>query len=84
MLGNRERVCADRLPVPARDAGEAMSDVLHLDVLRGRVEQIESAAGQHALPGPRGRHECLCAVTVHAHPFGILNFACSAAHGSYR
>ena len=39
------------LAVPARDAGEAMRDVLDLDVERRGIEQIEPAARQHALPG---------------------------------
>ena len=41
------------LPVPARDAGEPVRDVLDLDVERRGVEQIEPAPRQHALPGAR-------------------------------
>ena len=41
------------LAVPARDAGEPMRDVGDLDVERRGVEQVEPAAGQHALPGAR-------------------------------
>ena len=59
VLGDREDVLADGLAVPAGDPREPMRDVLDLDVERGRVEEIESAAGQHALPGARGglRHQ---------------------------
>ena len=39
------------LAVPARHAGEPVRDVVDLDVERRRVEQIEPAARQHALPG---------------------------------
>jgi hypothetical protein len=46
---------AARLAVPAGDAGEAMGDVLDLDVERRGVEQVEPAARQHALPGARRR-----------------------------
>ena len=42
---------ADGLAVPARDAGEAVGDVLDLDVERRGIEEVEAAAGQHALPG---------------------------------
>jgi hypothetical protein len=38
------------LPVPAGDAGEAVRDVFQLNIERRRVEQIEPAARQHALP----------------------------------
>ena len=51
VLRDGEDVRALGLPVPARDAGEAMRDVLDLDVERGGIEQVESAARQHALPG---------------------------------
>ena len=51
MLRDREDMRADGLAVPARDAREPMRDVLDLDVERGRIEQIEPAARQHALPG---------------------------------
>jgi hypothetical protein len=51
MLGHREGMVALGLAVPAGDAGEAMGNVLDLDVERRRIEQVEPAAGQHALPG---------------------------------
>jgi hypothetical protein len=44
---------ADGLAVPPRDAGEAMGDVLDLDVHGRGVEQVEAAAGKHPLPGAR-------------------------------
>ena len=50
MLRHREDVRPVRLPVPARDAGEPVGDVGDLDVERRGIEQIEPAAGQHALP----------------------------------
>jgi len=57
MLRHRKDVVADRLPVPARDAREAVRDVLDLDVERGGIEEVEPPPRQHALPGagpPRG------------------------------
>ena len=53
VLGDREGVVADGLAVPAGDAGKPVRDVGDLDVERRGVEQIEPAAGQHALPGAR-------------------------------
>ena len=53
VLRDREDVVAMRLPVPARDAREPVGDVLDLDVERRRVEKIEPAPRQHALPRPR-------------------------------
>ncbi len=44
---------ADGLAVPAGHAGQAVGDVLDLDVQRRGVEQVEPAARQHALPGAR-------------------------------
>src|SRR5262249_19135063 len=41
------------LSVPARHAGEAVGNILDLDVQRRRIEEIEAAARQHALPRPR-------------------------------
>src|SRR5262245_278110 len=55
MLGDGQDVRALGLPVPAGDAREPVRDVGDLDVERGRVEQIEPAPGQHALPSA----ECL-------------------------
>ena len=52
MLGDRKRVSAGCLAVPAGDAGQAVGDVLDLDVEGGRIEQVEAAAGQHSLPSP--------------------------------
>ncbi len=53
VLGDREGVRPGRLAVPARHPRQAMGDVVDLDVERGGVQQIEPAAGQHALPRPR-------------------------------
>src|SRR6185295_9022100 len=39
------------LAVPARDARKTVRDVLDLDVERRGIEEIQSAAGKHALPG---------------------------------
>jgi hypothetical protein len=55
VLGDGEGVLADRLAIPAGDTGEAVGDVLHLDVQRGGVEQVQAAARQHALPGAGSR-----------------------------
>ena len=55
MLRDREGVVAEGLSVPARDAREPVRDVLDLDVERRRIEKIETAARQHALPGARRR-----------------------------
>ena len=55
MLGDREDVRALGLPVPAGDARKSMGDVRDLDVERRGVEQVEPAAGQHALPGAKRR-----------------------------
>jgi hypothetical protein len=49
-------VTALRLSVPARDAREAMRNVIDFDVERGGVEQIEASSGQHPLP--RARRTC--------------------------
>jgi hypothetical protein len=38
------------LPVPARDARQAMRNVFYLYIKGGWVEQIEPAARQHSLP----------------------------------
>ncbi len=56
VLGDREGVVAERLAVPAGDAGEAVGDVLDLDVGGRGVEQVEAPARQHALPGAWRRH----------------------------
>ena len=53
VLRDGEGVVAVGLAVPARDAGEAVSDVFDLDIEGGRVQKVESAAGQHPLPSPR-------------------------------
>jgi hypothetical protein len=48
------------LSVPACDPRKPMRDVFDLDIDRGRVKQIQTAPGQHALPnaswGFSGRH----------------------------
>ena len=54
VLGHGEGVLAHRLAVPAGHAGEAVGDVLDLDVHRRGVQQVEPAARKHALPRPRG------------------------------
>ena len=51
VLGHRKNVPAVGLAVPARHPGEAVGDVVELDVKGRGVEQIEPAARQHALPG---------------------------------
>ena len=59
MLRHRENVRSAGLAVPARNAGEAVGDVLDLDVEWRGIEKIETASRQHPLPGPRrtrGRH----------------------------
>ena len=53
VLRDGEDVRALGLAVPARDAREAVRDVLDLDVERGGIEQVEPAARQHALPCAR-------------------------------
>src|SRR5262249_41465072 len=54
VLRYREDVVAVGLSVPARHTGEAVGNILDLDVQRRRIEEIEPAARQHALPRPRG------------------------------
>src|SRR5690606_30303446 len=51
MFGNRERMIAFRLPVPPRNTGKPMRNVVNLDVQRRWVEQVEPSPTQHALPG---------------------------------
>src|SRR5262245_45782311 len=53
VLCDRENMRARSLAVPARDTGEAVRDIRDFDVERGRIEQIEPAPRQHALPGAR-------------------------------
>ena len=65
---------ADRLPVPARDAGEPMGDVLDLDVERRGVEEVEPAPGEHPLPGARRPSRGLTSAPL----------APSAAHSAWR
>ena len=43
VLSNRKCMLSDRLTIPPRNAGKAMSDIIDLDVLRGGVEEIEAA-----------------------------------------
>jgi hypothetical protein len=52
VLGHREAVLAGGLAVPARHPGQAVGDVLDLDVHRRGIQQVEPAARQHALPRP--------------------------------
>ena len=42
------------LTIPPRNACQAMRDILDLNIERGRIEEIEPAAAQHALPGAAG------------------------------
>src|SRR5712691_8166375 len=58
MLRHRVDVRAFGLSVPARDARKTVRDVGDLDVERGRVEQVEPAPREHALPGARRRVAC--------------------------
>ncbi len=55
VLRDREDMAPLGLAIPARRAGKPMRDVLDLDIERRRVEKIEPASGQHALPGARRR-----------------------------
>jgi hypothetical protein len=71
MLRHRERVCAFRLAVPARDSSQAVRDVFDLDIERGGIEQIEPAPAQHALPSARF-HEL--ALRRHHAAFALLSF----------
>ena len=54
VLRHREDMRAAGLPVPARDARQAMGDVGDLDIERRGVEQIEPPPRQHPLPGAGG------------------------------
>src|SRR5690606_23616129 len=53
VLRDGEGVVALCLPVPACNARKPMRDVGYLDIERGRIEQVQTAAGEHALPGAR-------------------------------
>ena len=53
MLGNGKGVRAERLAIPAGDAGETVRDILDCDVGGFGIEQVESAPGEHPLPGAR-------------------------------
>src|SRR5262249_47991119 len=64
--------------VPARHAGEAMSNVFDLDVERRRIEEIEPAARQHPLPRPR---RCVVGAGV---GFGLCHLAAGAPAGRTR
>ena len=54
VLRHREDMRAAGLPVPARDARQAMGDIGDLDIERRGVEQIEPPSRQHPLPGAGG------------------------------
>ena len=88
VLGDGEGVVADRLAVPARDAGEAVGDILDFDIARRGIEQVEAAARQHALPGARGvASDRLIHVKSRFGAIrhrGSLTRSCSFAHGSWR
>src|SRR6185436_1247862 len=62
VLGDRERVLALRLAVPARHTREAVGDIFDLDIERRRVQEVEPPAAQHTLPGAGG------SVALHAGP----------------
>jgi len=51
MLGDGKGVRAFGLSVPAGDTRQTMGDVLDLDVERRGIEQVQTPAAQHALPG---------------------------------
>ena len=51
VLGDGEGMVADGLAVPAGDAGQAVRDVLDLDVEGRGIQQVQPSSGQHALPG---------------------------------
>src|SRR5262252_5642493 len=55
VLCHRENVITMGLSVPPRHPRQTMSDILDLNVERRRIEEIEPAPRQHALPGPRCR-----------------------------
>ena len=55
MLRNGKDVRALGLAVPARHPRQTVGDVFQLDVERRRIEQVEPAPRQHALPGARLR-----------------------------
>ena len=53
LVVDREGVRPRRLAVPARHPGQAVGDVVDLDIERGGIQEVESAARQHPLPRPR-------------------------------
>ena len=55
VLRHRKDVSAVGLSVPARDPRQSVRDVLDRDIRRRGVQQVETAARQHALPGSRDR-----------------------------
>ncbi len=44
MLGHRIGMITARLPVPARDEGKAVGNILDLDIDRGWIQQVKTAA----------------------------------------
>jgi len=40
------------LPIPTRDAGQAMGNVGNLNIERAWLQQIQPSSAQHPLPGP--------------------------------
>src|SRR5689334_7667238 len=53
VLSDREGMLAERLSIPARNAGKPMRDVIDLDVEWRRIDEVEASPGQHALPDAR-------------------------------
>ena len=51
VLSDGKGMIADGLSVPAGNTGQAVGDVVDFHIQRRGVEEIEPAAGQHALPG---------------------------------
>src|SRR5664280_887598 len=66
---------AHGLPVPARDAGKPVRDVLDLDVERRGIEQVEPPPRQHALPGAR---RCLSSAFARLAHWRFVNLAQAA------
>lgn len=76
VLRDRKRVPADRLPVPPRNARQAMRDVFELYIAGAWRKKIETPPGEHALPGARAQ----IMVSRRGHRPGTFNFFCKPAH----
>ena len=70
VLRDGEDVRADRLSVPARDAGEPVRDVVELHIERRGIEQVEPPPREHPLPDARF--------------LGHQSFSAMAAHSAWR